>query len=88
MNYEEIMEEMDNPQNSHPLQWKTLVEAVERSGLKNPDIWIEDVRRYGPCLGVERTTIGDEQDETDIIEASFSVITYKKLNRIIICHHF
>lgn len=29
---------------SHPLKWATLKDAVERSGMKDPDIWIEDDR--------------------------------------------
>lgn len=72
---------------SHPLKWKYLVETVNRSGLENPDIWIEDVRRYGPCVGVERTVVCGDED-TDGIEASFSTIVDKANNRIIIRHHY
>jgi len=73
---------------SHPLKWKALVEAVERSGMENPDIWIEDLRRYGPCSGVEPETLVCGCEETDMVEASFSVIRQPRHNRIIIRHHY
>lgn len=71
---------------SHPLKWTTLKDTVERSGLKNPDIWIEDLRRYGPCIGVERAVVY-EPEGTDGVEASFSTIIDAANNRIVIRHH-
>jgi len=72
---------------SHPLKWKELVDQVERMSGENPDVWIEDLRRYGPCQGVERTVVCEDED-TDGVEASFSVIHDKSNNRIVIRHHF
>lgn len=72
---------------SHPLKWATLKDAVERSGMKDPDIWIEDLRRYGPCRGVERTVVCKSED-TDGVEASFSTLIDVANNRIVIRHHF
>ena len=72
---------------SHPLKWGFLVHCIENSGMENPDIWIEDLRRYGPCIGVERFVVCKDED-TDGVEASFSVITDIKNNRVIIRHHF
>jgi len=72
---------------SHPLKWTTLKEAVECSGMENPDIWIEDLRRYGPCSGVERTVVCKDED-TDGVPASFSTIRDAKNNRIVIRHHY
>ena len=72
---------------SHPLKWTTLKDAVERSGIENPDIWIEDLRRYGPCTGVDRTVVCKDED-TDGVEASFSTITDVANNRIVIRHHY
>lgn len=72
---------------THPLKWSDLKESVERFELENPDIWIEDVSRYGPCSGVKAELVCQDED-TDAIEASFSTIFDKKNNRIIIRHHF
>ena len=72
---------------SHPLKWEYLKQIVEERGLINPDIWIEDLRNYGPCIGV-KTTVVCESEGTEGVEASFSVISDKKHNRIIIRHHF
>ena len=76
---------------SHPLKWSTLQESVERSGMINPDIWIEDLRRYGACSinGVEeKPTIVSKDEETDALEASFSTIADVENNRIVIRHHY
>ncbi len=74
---------------SHPLKWEFLVDAVRRSGLTNPDVWIEDLRRYGPCRDggdfCEPDVVGDD---TDALEASFSTIIDENNNRIIIRHHY
>ena len=74
---------------SHPLKWVELVKQVRfyfgENG--NPDIWIEDIRRCGPCVGVEPEIVCKDED-TDGIEASFSVIHDKGKNRITIRHHF
>lgn len=82
---------MLNQFKSHPLKWETLRDTIERSGLENPDIWIEDLRRYGACVGKDgevKPTIVCEEEDTDAVEASFSTITDKKNNRIIIRHHY
>jgi len=79
---------IDNLQpQSHPLKWAYLVDCVARSGMENPDVWIEDLRRYGPCQGVERTVVSKDED-TDGVEASFSVIKDIEKNRIVIRHHY
>lgn len=75
----------------HPLKWRFLLNEVERSDMEDPDVWIEDLRRYGACMtdGKENEPILVCKDEdTDGVEASFSVITDKKNNRIIIRHHY
>jgi len=76
---------------SHPLKWKFLLDTVEKSGLINPDVWIEDLRRYGAChqngQEVQPEVVCIDED-TDGVEASFSVITNREKNRIIIRHHY
>lgn len=80
---------MDNQPTSHPLKWAWLVECVERSGMDNPDVWIEDVRDYGPCVGVTpyRYEYGGSIPPTDAIEGSACTTFDKENNRIVICHH-
>ena len=80
---------MDKQPTSHPLKWAWLVDRIERSGMENPDIWIEDVREYGPALGVEpvRYDYDGAMPPTDAIEASACMTFDKKNNRVIICHH-
>lgn len=86
------MNKLDDLQpTSHPLKWRYLVACVERSGLEDPDVWIEDLRRYGACRtdGKEiKTILVCKDEDTDGVEASFSTITDKKNNRIIIRHHY
>lgn len=72
---------------SHPLKWTSLKDAVERSGMDDPDVWIEDLRRYGPCADVESAIVCEDED-TDGVEASFSTIIDVLKNRIVIRHHF
>ena len=72
---------------SHPLKWDELKNDVERSGMDNPDIWIEDLRRYGPCSGVERCVVCTDED-TDGVEASFSTLLDTRNNRVVIRHHY
>lgn len=82
---------MKNQFRSHPLKWSTLLETVERSGMKDPDIWIEDVRNYGPCRINGEPTKAEvvcKDEGTEAIEASFSVISDAKNNRIVIRHHY
>lgn len=85
---------MNRQPTSHPLKWAELVHQVEtESEMENPDVWIEDIRRNGPCLtdGEPQKpdmVCEDSNDETDCIEASFSVIHDRKNNRIIIRHHY
>jgi hypothetical protein len=76
--------------NSHPLKWKYLIETVERSGLEDPDICIEDLRENGPCTPENPIIIsgGPYEHDTNAVEASFSVITDIKNNRIIIRNHY
>ena len=81
------------PERSHPLKWEYLAQTVEESGMVNPDVWIEDLRRVGACRssinGAEESpTIVCESENTDGLEASFSTICDMKNNRIIIRHHF
>ena len=78
---------MGNQAKTHPLKWSSLLEDVQRSGMEDPDIWIEDLRRYGPIKGVERTVV-DMGEDTDGVEASFSVIVDAANNRIVIRHHY
>ena len=78
---------------SHPLKWKYLLDNVKRCGLENPDVYIEDVRRYGPCQRdggpISATTLKlDMSEEVDYLEASFSTIINVKKNFIIIRHHY
>lgn len=73
---------------SHPLKWRYLKYLVEESGMEDPDVWIEDLRRYGPCSSIEGTTLVCESEDTDGVEASFSVIPDVDNNRIIIRHHY
>jgi hypothetical protein len=80
-----------NQWRTHPLKWSDLIESVERSGMKNPDVWIEDLRRYGACSinGEEvKAETWCKHDETDCLEASFSTAVDIKNNRIIIRHHY
>lgn len=72
---------------SHPLKWAYLVDTVVRSGLDNPDIWIEDIREYGPCTP-EKVECVCKSEGTNGIEASFSTITDREKNRIVIRHHY
>ena len=75
---------------SHPLKWEELVHQVETmTDMDNPDIWIQDIRKCGPCTPEKTDTVcTGKMDETDCIEASVSVIHDHKNNRIIIRHHF
>lgn len=78
---------------SHPLKWAELVHQVAQYSGPNPDVWIEDVRRKGPCRidgkPEEPDTVGkDTNDETDCLPASFSVIHDNANNRIIIRVHY
>lgn len=82
------MDNLDDLQpTSHPLKWRFLVECVTNSGLNDPDIWIEDLGEYGPCIGVGKTVVCADEG-TYGVEASFSVITDRANNRIIIRHHY
>jgi len=75
---------------SHPLKWEWLVDTVERSGMENPDVYIEDFREYGPAQPENVVVIngGNIEPDTHCVEASFSVICDIKNNRIVIRNHY
>lgn len=73
---------------SHPLKWGHLVDWVVRhSTMDNPDVWIEDLRHYGPPGNTEAELV-DPHEGTMAVPASFSVIADPKHNRIIIRTHY
>lgn len=82
----------DRTWRSHPLRWKDLLETVQNSGMENPDVYIEDLRRYGPARKngkpIDAENMYLDGEDVDYIHASFSVIRSPRQNLIIIRHHY